>query len=786
MDHDQTLTIYTVFAFGAGSKLLQYAAINGGFKDLDGDGKPFPDSSDTCGTPHPDPYCKEWDEDGDGVPDNYFAAYSGYELEESLTKAITDILKRTSSGTAVSVLSEKAEHGASLLQAVFFPEETIEEEGNVYTLNWIGHLYNWWIYRGLALTKINIREDTITDKKLRLCEDYVLRFVFDNSTNQLLLKAYEDADGDGLPDDNSTPTVTYNSLDEAHPVWEAGQKLKDKCPELRNIYTNIGGLTPFTETNWDLINDYLGSEYTDGTDDQADTQKLIAYIRGEDVYGFRSRSIGSSVWKLGDIIYSTPRIVTYSDYSVVYVGANDGMLHAFRLGYLDTTITNAVARLQNSKGDTGYDKLGEELWAFIPQNALPYLRYYADTEYPHLYYIDLSPFVIDADYDGDDTTEKVLIGGMRLGGAVGCNGTECITPPEDTCSDANSTSCIGLSSYFALDISDPENPQLLWEFKDPDLGFSYSGPAIVRKGSKYYVVFLSGPTDYEGDVAQPLKVFVLNLKTGQKVAELDQVEVNGSLTTLTNAFGGRLFTYTEGGPIYFGYVQEGTWHGGVLKLDTSGSDPANWSVSMVVADIGPVTVSVKEETFGTDEWLFFGGGRYFVKDDDADAVRYLYGVKPSLCEGKGHCTRDDLGDLTEVTGSPTAYGWYIKLDEQSGDWGAERLITDPTVYKRNATSGEVYFVTMQPNTHPCEFGGRSYIWRVEATTGGEVAEGMPGVLMVQLSTGQILEARDADIFTQAGGRKSGPYTGVPGEQSATIVGTVGTAWRGTILQWIER
>jgi len=468
------------------------------------------------------------------------------------------------------------------------------------------------------------------------------------------------------------------------------------------------------------------------------------------------------------------------------VGANDGMLHAFRLGYLDTTITNAVARLQNSKDDTGYDKLGEELWAFIPQNALPYLRYYADTEYPHLYYIDLSPFVIDADYDGDDTTEKVLIGGMRLGGAVGCNGTECVIPPEDTCSDANSTSCVGLSSYFALDISDPENPQLLWEFKDPDLGFSYSGPAIVRKGSKYYVVFLSGPTDYEGDVAQPLKVFVLNLKTGQKVAELDQVEVNGSLTTLTNAFGGRLFTYTEGGPIYFGYVQEGTWHGGVLKLDTSDSDPGNWSVSMVVADIGPVTVSVKEETFGTDEWLFFGGGRYFVKDDDADAARYLYGVKPSLCEGKGHCTRDDLGDLTEVTGSPTAYGWYIKLDEQSGDWGAERLITDPTVYKRNSTSGEVYFVTMQPNTHPCEFGGRSYIWRVEATTGGEVAEGMPGVLMVQLSTGQILEAGNADIFTQAGGRKSGPYTGVPGEQSATIVGTVGTAWRGTILQWIER
>jgi len=761
LDYEQNLTLYTVFAFGAGSELLKYAAINGGFIDKNDNDKPD--------------LQEEWDTDEDGVPDNYFAASSGYELEEALIAAIADILKRTSSGTAVSVLSEEAESGANLLQAVFCPQKSFSEGTNVYTLNWIGQLYNWWIYRGFEAERVNIREDTVEDKTLRLDEDYVIHFVFED--NQLKVKAYVDADGDGVAD-NPDPTVTYTSLDQAYDVWEAGEKLKDTKASLRTLYTNISGnLTDFTGENWSLIDDYLGSEYSGN---ETTTKNLISYIRGEDVSDFRSRSIGSSVWKLGDIIYSTPQIVTYYDYSVVYVGGNDGMLHAFRLGYLNTAVEGAVARLQNSRSDTNYDRLGEELWAFIPKNSLPYLRYYADPDYPHLYYVDLSPFVVEADYDGDGTIEKVLIGGMRLGGAVGCSGTDCVNPPSDTCSDPSDLdNCTGLSSYFALDISDPEAPQLMWEFTHADLGFSYSGPAVLKKGANYYAVFLSGPTNYSGGSEQNLKVFVVNLENGNLVSTIDSGK--------SDAFGGRLFIYTEGGPVYFGYTQEGSWKGGVLKLDTSDSNPENWTISSVVEDIGPVTVSIKRAVFGSNEWLFFGEGRYFIKDDDPSTVRYLYGVRPDMCQerGSGYCRRNNLGDMTVVTGSPTDYGWYIELDPQDGDWGTERLITDPTLRKRSQTCGEVYFATMQPNTHPCEFGGRSYIWRVEATTGGAVTGGMPGALLVQLSTGQIVEAREADIFTGAGGRKSGPYTGVPGEQAPYLLRAL-YEWQGTIIQWIER
>jgi len=804
--------VYTIGVFlgGTGEHSLKNVAMYGSF-DPDVAGGNWPGGTsgypmDSCGpiddccseggcgagspcTPLPSTH-SDWDSDGDGEPDAFFSAQNASQLRDALETVLMEITRQVAAGSAVSVLSQEVEHGANLLQAAFYPQKVFLTRDSV---NWVGFLYNWWIYRGFEAEKINIREDTAHDSTLKLQQDYVIVFVFDG--NQLKIQAYKDTDGDGAPDSLET---TYNSLDEAHPVWEAGEMLKMRDPDERLIYTNIGGLTAFTLSNWDSINDFLGSEYVDGVYDQADTEELIRYIRGEGVSGFRSRSVGTKIWKLGDIIYSTPQIVDYGDYLVVYVGANDGMLHAFRLGYLNTAVEGAVARLQNSSSDEDWDELGEELWAFIPKNVLPYLRYYADPDYPHLYYIDLSPFVIEVDYDPDHLgTEKVLIGGMRLGGAAGCSGTDCLNPPSDTCPDPSDLdNCTGLSGYFALDISEPPTspgyPKLLWEFTHPDLGFSYSGPAVVRKGGDYYVVFLSGPTKYSGLSGQSLKVFVLDLSDGSLVRTIDEVMVNGSLTVLDRAFGGRLFTLASGGSLYFGYTQEGSWHGGVLKLDTSDDNPNNWTVSMVVSDIGPVTVSIKRETFGSDEWIFFGGGRYFSKDDDASDVRYLYGVKPDMCtqshDGRTHCVRADLGDMTSLGGgtSPSAYGWFIELDPQSGTWGAERLITNPTVYKLDVNSGEVYFVTMQPNTHPCEFGGQSYIWRIDATTGGAPDSEMPGTLLVQLSTGQILEAKASSIFSQKGGRRSGPYTGVPGEQSAPLLSPALASWTGTIIQWIER
>ncbi len=162
-----------------------------------------------------------------------------------------------------------------------------------------------------------------------------------------------------------------------------------------------------------------------------------------------------------------------------------------------------------------------KIWAFIPKNALPYLRYIMDPEYCHVYTVDLSPFIFDAsigapgsgDISGNtrdvSSWRTILIGGMRYGGACrnstgSCNSTtgglpDCVKTPS---------SGVGYSSYFALDITDslayPDDPvghppQLLWEFSNDNLGFATTGPAVVRPGDqdkngKWFVVFGSGPT----------------------------------------------------------------------------------------------------------------------------------------------------------------------------------------------------------------------------------------------------------------------------------------------------
>ena len=90
-------------------------------------------------------------------------------------------------------------------------------------------------------------------------------------------------------------------------------------------------------------------------------------------------------------------------------------------------------------------------------------------------------------------------------------------------------SCTGLSSYYALDITDAQNPKLLWEFSHPFLGYTYSGPAVIHKwsnptyqsGDQYYVMFLSGPTNgTDGSSIQDVQAFVLTLNANLGISSV--------------------------------------------------------------------------------------------------------------------------------------------------------------------------------------------------------------------------------------------------------------------------
>jgi type IV pilus assembly protein PilY1 len=841
----QNLSLFVISAFHKGSNLLRYAAINGGFEDADGDMAPW--------------WQYEWDKTGDGEPDNFHEADDGASLESALRDALSTILKRASSGTAASVLASGEGSGANLVQAVFYPRRLFSND----IINWTGVLQNLWYYVDPFFTNSNIREDGpfppsgTPDRILDLSQDTIVQLYFDTTLEATRAARFVDSDGDGDADYAADPAVV--PFEKLSHLWEAGSLLWERnlTAKPRRLYTATdGGMIPFSTGNVSTLRPYLQAS----DDDEA--RAFIDYVHGVDnvINPSRNRTVfddfgdGPHVWKLGDIVNSTPRIASWiplnlydkvynddtyaafvntADYKsrgTVFTGGNDGMLHAFKLGRLELKWTGQTAvqkaRLVN---DNTAVPLGEEIWSYIPKNVLPYLRYQLDPDYCHIYGVDLTPFVFDASIGGSDdgpgTTRAanswrtVVIGGMRTGGAcrdLGDSCSDCVNSP---------VSGLGYSAYFALDVTDPDNPQLLWEFTSPQLGFATTGPAVVRIHSRdnagaietttnghWFVVFGSGPTgpvdttymQFLGRSDQNLRLFVVDLKTGQLERTID--------TGIPYAFAGSMLNATadpdkdyQDDAVYIGYTKRtgspGTWtSGGVGRLLTKESpDPNAWAFSTVLDGIGPVTAAVtrlQDKTY-SNMWLYFGTGRYFyVQDtvtDDATGQRKVFGIKepcytvnvlnPNCTDAVDPALLTDVSNIadvpTENTANSTGFkGWYIDLDPSSTigtastyyayppdnvarPYRAERVITDPLA----TSTGLAFFTTYKPYAEECALGGKSFIWAVRYNTGGVGGSLLRGKALVQVSTASVEQIDLSTAFQggagSRGGRRSGAMEGVP-------------------------
>jgi type IV pilus assembly protein PilY1 len=663
----QTVATYVVYAYGDGAygrNSLIATAIFGGFDDKYGahvtppavtttaNGWPYPftakptDSRATGTTGNTTPYalsvcnpagtwhaeCAEWDKDRTGLPYNYFEGDDGELLQQQITKAVNDMLTRASSGTAASMLGNTDSSGAVMLQALFFPERQFS---NSTKAQWLGDVQAFWYFLdpSLSSTKVTLREDTIEDLKLKKTEDRIARFIFNGTETKVRL--YADANGDGV-EDPATPYVE-EGVDEVRALWRAGLNLWSRMPTgtgVRTIYTNnlsgtatANNMMGFSTANLSLIKPYLDINNVD-----ADGTNVINYTLGIDpdhinlaasekstgLAGFRSRTVfikptaaagETHVWKLGDIINSTPKMISpsplnsysnappggyrdksyerfvstlsYKNRGAAFVGGNDGMLHAFKLGKNIPGSSGYVSQLVNSTDLNGGNPvaatgLGGELWSYIPKNVLPYLKHRGNPNYKHMYFVDSTPTIIDASIaivdkvcsnDSikgcsvnsdcgtgtpaptcdlisptctgsncpklDTSWLTVLIGSMGLGGATRDSTSTCSITTDCVKTPITGT---GFSSYFALDVTDQASPKLLWEFSHPGLGYSTVGPAIVRikdasetgstsKNGKFYVVLASGPTgpisstinQMKAYSDQPLNIYVLDMRTGQAV-----------------------------------------------------------------------------------------------------------------------------------------------------------------------------------------------------------------------------------------------------------------------------
>jgi len=726
----QNVTLYAVSAFGPGSTLLREAAKNGGFIDRNGNNRPD--------------MREEWDMDNDGDPDTYFSASEGYELEDRILAAITDILRRVASGTAVSVLSTSARGEGALFQALFHPGVT---EG-LREVNWVGYLQSLWVDR-----MGNLREDTDGDHHLVYADDLIIEYHFDESTGTLTIEKYADGDEDGKAD-SQTPIAT-GGLDSLRPLWEAGRILALRGADTRRIFTFVDGdkdgqvsqaeIIDFADSNAGTLKPYLRALDADEASD------IINFIRGEDISGFRDRKLTvngqpNKVWKLGDIVNSTPTVVgrpmddvlliygdqSYLDFAkkyedretVIYAGANDGMLHAFRGGKFRHGDDPGTA--SHEKGWVEGANLGSELWAYIPHNLLPHLKWLTREDYTHVYYVDLKPRVADvrifqSDGDHPGGWGTILIGGMRLGG-----GEISVTDTFDGTHEMRTFR----SAYFAIDITVPDNPRLLWEFTHPQLGFTLSYPTISKVGDTWHLIVGSGPVDYSGTSNQRSSIYVLNLRTGSLLRRIEVGENSFMASPISVDMG---LDY-DVDVIYIGetYQERSTWRGKMHRLSTNDSaDPTSWVLSTLFDADGPITSA---PTAAVDKmenlWVFFGTGRYLSEEDKADdSLQKFYGLKD-----KGGMV-SSLFDATDVAvyenGTAGGYpnwndlvdyvrtfdGWFVDLVDQK-----ERSLT-----KASILGGIVLFTTFTPDEDICGYGGSGKLYAVYFETGTAYKESVMGL-----------------------------------------------------------
>ncbi len=786
---DNTLDIYPIFTYGAGGALLQSTARNGGFIDKNNDNRPNTTAEEAAASTQ----MKEWDFDGDGLPDNYFEASTGDAIYTSLVSALRDLLERAAAGTAAAVVADSQSGVGALYQAIFFPQLT---DANGKEVSWIGDLKALWLDE-----YGNIREDTDSNSGMSLTSDRIITFYFDENNSRTRIKRYTDTDGNGEADSGSEVIV---EMDDFAPIWSAGKLLaqRDLSSSPRDIttwvdsnsnnYYDAGEEMSFHVDNDSTLRPYLGQSALAGA------QKLINYIRGEEQTGYRSRTIAvdgtDRVWRLGDIVYSTPTVVgkpkerydvIYGDTSyanfknanidrrnVIYIGANDGMLHAFNGGFYNES-TDIFS------DGTGYT-LGQELWAYIPYNLLPHLQGLALEDYIHVSYVDLKPKVVDAKIFSADATHTdgwgtVLVCGMRFGGGT----LELSESDVNYDWDGDSTIEAGVnktfrSAYFAFDITDPLNPELMWEFTDANLGFTTSYPTVVytdNTNKDWWIAFGSGPTDTNGTSSQLGRTYVVKLASGIGPTGGSPIATNwggGNVSFMGNPTSvdidisasqcsGGSCSYTPD-VFYIGSSLGTLWRIGCI----GGTWAGNQSDFVSLGATKPITAgpSIAEDDNGR-LWVYFGTGKLFVDSDQLNTdTQSLVGVKEPLdwsdCDSDSdesettiYCVGDCLSavavssanllDTTDYTvfeggsvdtdddlsnGTETTFvGVENDIEQSAGDsdydgWiiemtGGERCVTKSTVL-----GGLVTFSTYLPNVADiCKHEGESYLNAIYYKTG---------------------------------------------------------------------
>lgn len=513
-----------------------------------------------------------------------------------------------------------------------------------------------------------------------------------------------------------------------------------------------------------------------GTVDSTDTEKVIKTVRG--TYSGASSTFangyrelpksGGNIKKLGDVVSSSPVFVgpppfyySYAGYrqfqvnnqgrkGMVYIGGNDGMMHAFFAG----TSTDATF------GDPG-----AEVWSYIPNNLMrgpnPSYNVSGDaiSNTPRRVRSLARPdnyatFSNTVQYGTASLPHQMMVNGTATVGDAVVGFQNYSTPKWGTV--LIGTEREGGKGVFALNVTDPRKPNStanslgqtgvtpMWEYSDyhdPAMGYTYSSVAIARlrysapqesgyvPQDTWVAIFGNGYNSYEGKAY----LMVVDIKTGKLIRKI--------LTDNTTGNGLSSPAVVVDGSGYVKYAYAGDLKGRLYRFDfksssslTGGNDQDKWnnyvgswdSTLLFTAKNAsdqeqPITSAPDIAYDGTKYIILFGTGQYIDPGDITNTnVQTIYGVfdpgtnsgllRANLVSRTLNATTLSGQSIRYVTGSALGSndkGWYIDLPDSG-----ERAITDPVAY-----SGNVIFTSFIPNTTACQYGGYSWLNVVDFKTG---------------------------------------------------------------------
>lgn len=584
------------------------------------------------------------------------------------------------------------------------------------------------------------------------------------------------------------------------PVWDAANILTGvqtstttlspfPLPANRNIYTfsrtSAAGVS-FTWANLDAaVKTGLKTDpSTLIVESDAEGQKRLDYVRGDRTYeltgDYRARTL-----IMGDVINSAPVFkgepsadIVDSGYGTfyntnksrtptVYVGANDGMLHAFRAAASKTETTN-----------------GRELFAYIPRAVSEKLNKLTNPAYVKEAYVDATPVVNEAFFyrpsAGSASWGTVLASGMG-GGAQG---------------------------LFALDVTDPTTfgPQnVLWEFTDADdaeMGNIISEPKIVKlamngTGSatpnyKWFVMVTSGYNNYKVDGSASSDgrqlLYLLSLdkapatawQLGTNFYKIRATDSTFSSTTVATGMGMPGVAVAPTGNALYAYA--GDLQGNLWRFDLTGGS-TKWvenapetSVLFVAKDSSgstrqPITVVpfVTLNVIGGYQ-ISFGTGK-FIEPIDALATssssQSMYGIWDAADKktvertttGSGSATVNGLISRTltitatsstttvvTIDGPSFSYGktvglnyrgWFVDFKIPASGIPMERVVVDPVV-----DSGLLAINSTIPGGDPCTATGSANQYRMDPRTGRTFTSTGTNNTQGYLGSASLLEVGD--------------------------------------------